>query len=97
MRRWLCSAHPESISEVRPAPPPAALSPALLPALLAPPAGGKRARGVRAGLPTGPPAACHHSPPQTWATRTRAGRKRAARSADEPGLGQTLTLGPSDS
>lgn len=22
MRRWLCSAHPESISEVRPAPPP---------------------------------------------------------------------------
>lgn len=37
MRRWLCSAHPESISEVRPAPPPAALSPALLPAPLAPP------------------------------------------------------------
>lgn len=66
MRRWLCSAHPESISEVCPAPPPAALSPALLPAPLAPLAGGKRARGVRAGLPTGPPAACHHSPPQTW-------------------------------
>lgn len=73
MRRWLCSAHPESISEVCPAPPPAALSPALLPAPLAPP---QLVGRERVGSGQGCPLA--HLPPATILHR-RHGQRGLAR------------------